>query len=288
MATAVVCEDDAVLRRTLTAICEQIGLHVVAEVDDGADAVELTRRFGVDVLILDLSLGDGITGQTTLASLQDISPYPVVVVFTAYAPNPEELKRLGAYEVVEKPHLDQLITVLESVADGSAERAAHAPGDERRRPRRSVNPLPDLWRSPAGVSSSADLVHSLNATAPGDAILVIIVAGLELVDATIGPLLAADNRLAVARTLRETLRAQDVVHDLKDVDGFAVILRGGEPTAAAAVWTRLLERVSTTGMHGHLVGAHAAITDAGANEVLARAVAAVQSAPPDSRLLISA
>jgi len=290
MATAVVCEDDAGLRRTLSAICEQVGLHVVAEVDSGADAAELTRRFGVDVLLLDLNLGEGISGQTTLSSLQDISPYPTVVVFTAYASNPEELKRLGAYEVVEKPHLERLIAVLKPLADGSApaREAPHAPGDERRRPKRSPTSLPALWRSPAGISSSDDLVHSLEATVPGDAILVVALRGLELIDAAIGPLLAADNRLAVARHLRETLRAQDVVHDVKDLDGFAVVLRGGEATAAAAVWTRLLALASATGMHGHLMGAHATITELGGNDALARAVAAVQAAPPDVRLLITA
>lgn len=291
MATAVVCEDDAVMRRTLTGICEQLGIHVVAEVDSGADAVELTRRFGVDILLLDLALGDGISGQTTLAALQDISPYPNVVVFTAYAPNPDELKRLGASEVVEKPHLDKLITVLERLADGSsvARSLPTAPGHERRRPLRSaVAPPPNLWRSPAGISSSADLAHSLAATVPGDAVVVVALTGLDLIDAAIGPLLAADNRLAVARSLRETLRAQDVVHDLEELDGLAAVLRGGEPSAAAAAVTRMLTLVSTTAMHGHLVGAHAAVTELGGKDALARAIAAVQAAPPGSRLLITA
>ncbi len=289
MPTAVVCEDDAVLRRTLTAICEQIGFRVVAEVDSGADAVELTRRFGVDLLLLDLGLPDGISGQETLGALQDLSPYPSVVVFTAYAPNPEEILRLGAQEVVEKPNLDQLIVVLERMVNQPDlhRTARHEPGDERRREFRPVGPPPELWRSPSGVSSDADLVHTLAATEPGDTVIVIAVGGLELVDAAIGPMLAADNRLAVARALRQTLRVQDVVHDLEKFDGFVAVLRGGDHTAAAAVWARLLERTSIDGMHGHLSGAYASVTELGGRDALVRAVAAVQ-ASPQSQLLITA
>ena len=70
MATVVVCDDDAAVRGAVSAICDDIGLEVVAETDSGADAAELVHRFSVDLLILDLSLSDG-SGERTLRSLAE-------------------------------------------------------------------------------------------------------------------------------------------------------------------------------------------------------------------------
>lgn len=290
MATAVVCEDDPVLRRTVSAICEQVGLHVVAEVDGGADAVELTRRFGVDVLVLDLALGEGMSGKETLQALRGMDPFPSVIVFTAYAGDAEELLRLGARAVVEKPHLERLISVLEPLAaqPGPAPQAVHVPGDERRRRTRSAMPPPTLWRSPSGISSEPDLAQTFGATAAGDAIIVVRVAGLDLVEADAGRMLADDVRLAVARTLRAALRTQDVVHQSDAASGFVAVLRGGDGQAPAAVWARLLKDLDQAGLPGHPVGACATIDVMGPRDALARAVAAVQTSSTEGRLLVSA
>lgn len=289
MATAVVCEDDPVLRRTVSSICEQVGLHVVAEVDDGADAVELTRRFGVDVLVLDLALGEGISGKETLQALRGMDSFPNVVVFTAYAGDAEELLRLGARAVVEKPHLDRLIAVLDQLSGQPVtDQTAHVPGDERRRRIRSAAPPPELWRSPSGISSEPDLAQTLGSTAAGDAIIVVRVAGLDLVEQDAGQMLADDVRLAVARALRSTLRAQDAVHRSDAGNGFVAVLRGGDGRAPAAVWARLLEDLDQVAMPGYPVGAYATIDDMGPRDALARALAAVRTASTDPRLLISA
>lgn len=289
MATAVVCEDDPVLRRTVSSICEQVGLHVVAEVDGGADAVELTRRFGVDVLVLDLALGEGISGQETLQALRGMERFPNVIVFTAYAGDVEELLRLGARAVVEKPHLDRLIVALEALSVQRLEAPpGDAPGDERRRRTRSAMPPPNLWRSPSGISSEADLALTLDATAEGDAIIVVRVAGLELVTADAGQMLADDVRLAVARALRATLRTQDVVHQSEAANGFVAVLRGGDTHAPAAVWTRLLEDLDSGDLPGYVVGAYATIGAMGPRDALARAIAASRATSTDARLLISA
>lgn len=289
MATAVVCEDDPVLRRTVSSICEQVGLHVVAEVDGGADAVELTRRFGVDVLVLDLALGEGISGQETLQALRGMDPFPNVIVFTAYAGDAEELLRLGARAVVEKPHLNRLIVALEALSVQRPEATpGHAPGNERRRRTRPAMPPSNLWRSPSGVSSEADLALTLDATAEGDAIIVVRVGGLDLVAADAGQMLADDVRLTVARALRSTLRAQDVVHQSKAAHGFVAVLRGGDNHAPAAVWTRLLEGLDRGDLPGYVVGAYATIGAMGPRDALAKAIAASLATSPDARLLISA
>ncbi len=52
----VICDDDTGVRAAISALCADAGLEVVAETDSGGDATEMVRRFGVDVLVLDLSL----------------------------------------------------------------------------------------------------------------------------------------------------------------------------------------------------------------------------------------
>ena len=199
MATVVVCDDDPVVRASITVSCEDAGLEVVAETDNGADAAELVRRFGVDVLVLDLSLGDG-SGERALENLQEEQSRVAVVVFTAYAADPWRLLRLGAREVIEKPDFELLRTSSPASAPRSTPTAAT---DDRRMATRDVGEAPRMWRSPAGVSAHHDLTHSLLGLEVGDAVLAITIVGLEALEADVGPLLAADCRLAVAGTLRD-------------------------------------------------------------------------------------
>lgn len=130
MATAVVCDDDSIVRAAISVVCAEAGLEVVAETDRSVDAAEMVRRFGVDVLILELSLGDG-SGEHLLAELQAEGTTTTVIVFTAFGNDPTKLLRLGAREVVEKPDFELLGAVLAGLG------------------------------SPAGVSSHHDLAHSM-------------------------------------------------------------------------------------------------------------------------------
>lgn len=289
MLTAVVCDDDRVLRQTISDLCESAGLQVVAETDSAPDAVALVRRFGVDVLVLDLSLGDA-SGETALESLRDVQPHPTIVVFTAYAAQPADLLRMGAYEVIEKPGLQRLAATLERIAapGGHAEGDAAALQEERRSTSRAVESLVQLWRSPSGISSAVDLARTLDSAVDGDAILLLAVRGLDELDERVGPVLLADCRLAPARLLRQTLRTQDLVHEVPVIDGFAAVLRGGDARAAAAAWARLLEMVETAHLPGELRGVCAPIGVSGARDALARAIAVLQAAPPVGTTLVSA
>lgn len=295
MTTVVVCDDDSILRSTVSDLCEQAGLRVVAETDRGSDAVALVRRFGVDVLVLDLAMGDD-SGERTLEALSDVDPHPIIVVFTAYAGNPSRLIRMGAREVIEKPDFPRLSAVLERLASGApagpteegsaaGEAAAAA---ERRRTSRPVPALPDLWRSPSGICAARDLPHTLEQVVEGDAVLVLAVRDLEPLQAEAGPLLVADCGLTVARLLRGTLRTQDVVHECREVHGFVAVLRGGDGRAAAAAWQRLVEQARSAGVPGRIVAADARVDVRGAAEAVNRAIVAVRTAGPATTDLVNA
>lgn len=286
MATVVVCDDDPVLRQTVSELCEAAGLTVVAETDHGFDALELVRRFRVDILLLDLALPDG-SGERALEALRDVEEPPIVVVFTAYAEDPDRLLRLGAREVIEKPDFPRLENVLNRLAasEGPSTQAG-SDGLERRRTSRPVDAPPEQWRSPSGISSSHDLVQTMQRTIAGDAVLLIVTHGLDRLEADVGPMLTADCHLRAAALLRGTLRIQDLVHEVPEVSGFVGVLRGGDESAAEAVWARLLDLVVAAGLPGHLTGVRTRVDDSGGPAALARAVAAIGTAGTDAAVLV--
>ena len=247
----------------ITVSCEEAGLEVVAETDSGADAVELIRRFGVDVLVLDLSLGDG-SGERTVEALNEEGTGSSVVVFTAYASDPWRLLRLGVREVIEKPDFELLQDVL------APDR--HVASTPRCRPTSAA------WRAATVVRGAADVAVTgrrvaRTTTSPtrcssmevGDAVLAITIVGLEALEADVGPLLTADCRLAVAGTLREELRVQDLLHEAPEVGGFVALLRGGDARAAGAVWSRLTAALRTSSLPGEVKGAASRVDAMGAD-----------------------
>lgn len=275
MATVVVCDDDPVARAAVSAVCATAGLEVVAETDNSHDAVEMVRRFGVDVLLLDLSLSDG-SGEEALNVLEADGSHASVIVFTAYASDPPRLLRLGAREVVEKPDFERLGAVLGGLGASIGDHAESP--DNRRVASREVGTAPKLWRSPAGVSSHHDLTYSLDQMEAGDAALAVTVVGLDLLEADVGPLLVADCRLAVAAILRDELRVQDLLHEAPEVGGFVALIRGGDARASNAVWSRLTEAVRTAGLPGEIKGAASRVDSLGAKDAVARAIGALQPA----------
>ena len=283
MATAVVCDDDAVARSAITVSCEEAGLEVVAETDRGIDAAELIRRFDVDVLVLDLSLSDG-SGERTLERLNDEGREVAVVVFTAYANDPWPLLRMGVREVIAKPEFELLQKVLRRIG---ASIDATLKTDERRASSREVKPAPKMWRSPAGVSPHHGLTHAILELEMGDSALAVTIVGLDALEQDVGPLLAADCRLAVAAALRGELRIQDLLHEAPEVDGFIALLRGGDVRAAGAVWSRLMAKLPTLSLPGEVRGAASRVDTAGAGDAVARVIGELRSATLASATFVS-
>jgi CheY-like chemotaxis protein len=285
MATVVVCDDDSVARSAVSSLCEEAGLQVVAETDRGGDAIELIRRFGVDVLVLDLSLPDG-PGEGAIEALCVAPDPPAIVVFTAYARDAARLLGLGAAEVVEKPAFGDLRAALDRVRQSvDVEIDLTDAATERRFASRVVLPAPPLWRSPSGVSTEGDLDLSLAHVIEGDAVLVVALQDVDGLDASVGAALATDCRLLPGRLLRTTLRAQDVVHDAPEVDGFVAILRGGDDRAAEAAWHRLQDLAQAIGVPGRLAGAHTQVDAMGGADAVARAVVALPTVVTDAALV---
>jgi DNA-binding response OmpR family regulator len=282
MGKVVVCEDDPLVRASISTLCDEAGLEVVAETDSGGDAAEMVRRFGVDVLVVDLSLKDG-SGERTIEEVKAGGSDTEIVVFTAYAADAANLLRLGAREVVEKPDFERLGAVLARI--GAVDRSQ--PAAERRIASRPVAEVPPMWRSPSGVSCHHDVIHSLRGLEAGDAVIAVTLVGLDGLPVEAGSMVLADCRLAVARALRQELRVQDLLHEAPEVDGFLAFLRGGDARAAGALWSRVTMALREAGAPGEVRGAATRVDASGAGDAVARTIAALQSAGVGSASFVS-
>lgn len=264
MPTAVVCDDDGVLRSAVTSICESAGLHVLAETDVGGAAVELVRRFEVDVVVLDRSLPD-VSGEHVIESLKADLNSPEIVVFSAYASEPAHLLALGAFDVVEKPDFERLELVLARLVT-MLDRAAEHAGQERRAVRRKVSPVLTAIGTGTDIASRSSLLETAEHTTPGDSVLFVALTGA-----------AAGDPTAIAEMIRSTVRIQDIVHERPELGAYVAVLRGGSDHAAAGAWSRLSERFEASATDGRLHGAFSQVDALGLMSAVERAESALMA-----------
>ncbi|HCC48243.1 MAG TPA: response regulator [Elusimicrobia bacterium] len=111
-------EDNALTRYTIKSLVEKLGHEVVAEAENGEEAVKCFREFKPDVVFLDLIL-PGKSGVEILEELRAVDPAARVVVITAV--EQEEIdKRLsdkGVSAILRKPFsFEDFKTLMKSLA----------------------------------------------------------------------------------------------------------------------------------------------------------------------------
>lgn len=78
---AVVADDDALARRTIADVLRRAGIVVVAEANDGREAVELVRYHDPDIVVMDVVMPD-IDGIAATRAILEERPDQVVVLLT--------------------------------------------------------------------------------------------------------------------------------------------------------------------------------------------------------------
>lgn len=122
--TGVVAEDETLLRRDLLERLQQAwpALHVVAECEDGASAVEAIAGHRPDVAFLDIRM-PGLTGLDVAAMAADSSPHTRIVFVTAYDQYAIDAFERGAIDYLLKPAQPERLTAtvqrLQSRSDGN-------------------------------------------------------------------------------------------------------------------------------------------------------------------------
>lgn len=114
-------DDHMVIRMGLmTAASDAADMEVVADVDNGQDAVEAFRRHRPDVVVLDLRM-HGMSGLETLRALRDEFKGVRVLVFSNYAKGEEiyqAMKAGAAGFVLKEMPLDRLLEAIRVVHRG--------------------------------------------------------------------------------------------------------------------------------------------------------------------------
>lgn len=127
-ATAVVAEDEALLRQSLV---EQLGkawpdLEIVAECEDGASALDAIDELRPTVAFLDIRM-PGLTGLDVAAAAAEASPATRIVFITAYDQYAVEAFEHGAVDYLLKPvdheRLDATVRRLQSQPGGALDAA---------------------------------------------------------------------------------------------------------------------------------------------------------------------
>ena len=109
--TILVVDDEAVVRESTCKLLERNGYRAFAA--EGTQAVELAKREGVDLVLLDLSMPD-ISGTEVLAELRRSGVEAPVIFFTGYLTEADEYE--GVASVLQKPFtVDELMNQVQQV-----------------------------------------------------------------------------------------------------------------------------------------------------------------------------
>jgi two-component system, NtrC family, response regulator AlgB len=108
-----IVDDEKSIRLTTSLALEAEG-HYVESADNGTTALTRIKEENFDLVFLDLRLGDE-NGMDVLAKIVELTPQPLVVIFTAHAsiPTAVQATQIGAFDYLEKPFTpDQLRAIL--------------------------------------------------------------------------------------------------------------------------------------------------------------------------------
>ena len=122
----VIAEDEAIIRLDLKEILQDEGYDVVGATGRGDEAVELVRRHGPDVAILDVKM-PGMDGLAAARAIAELRTDVVVLVLTAFSQRAliEEARDAGVAAYLVKPfQRSELIPAIEQAVARSREERA--------------------------------------------------------------------------------------------------------------------------------------------------------------------
>jgi DNA-binding NarL/FixJ family response regulator len=122
MVRIVLVDDHPVVRAGVRALLAgQEDLNVVGEAGDSRGAREVVQRTRPDVVLMDLSLGDGVDGAATTAVLRSLPEPPRILVLTTYDTEADILAAIDAgaagYLLKDAPP-DELFRAVRGTARG--------------------------------------------------------------------------------------------------------------------------------------------------------------------------
>lgn len=127
---ALVVEDDAFTRLSLTAALEQTGIDVVGQAGNAADAIEIGISKNPNVALLDLHLGNGPTGIDVAHALRRRDPKIGIVFLTSYDDprllHPSLPQMPGGSQYLTKKSVSDLNVLLHAINDSMSTKRSTA------------------------------------------------------------------------------------------------------------------------------------------------------------------
>jgi len=103
MIKVIIVDDEPLARKRLSALVNEIGIaEVVAEADNGKEALQYYQIYQPDVVLLDINLPE-IDGMQIAKQLTSITPHPVIIFTTAYSEHALEAFEYQAIDYLLKP-----------------------------------------------------------------------------------------------------------------------------------------------------------------------------------------
>ncbi len=121
MIKVLLADDHSIVRAGLRRIVEESGdMEVVAEADDGREAIQLVQSTEPDVAVIDISM-PGLDGLEVISQLQTLQPKLPVLVLTMHEEGQYVVRAIqaGAMGYLTKQSApEQLVTAIRKIHDG--------------------------------------------------------------------------------------------------------------------------------------------------------------------------
>ena len=113
---AVVCDDDPVVRRIVSAVLQRGGYSRIEQTEFASEAVELAQDLQPDVIVLDLTLEDE-SGLAVIPELRVVAPSSRIVVYSGTETMKVPARRAGAHAVLSKVSMASVAELERAVAE---------------------------------------------------------------------------------------------------------------------------------------------------------------------------
>ncbi|MFE4712862.1 MULTISPECIES: LytTR family DNA-binding domain-containing protein [Paenibacillus] len=157
---AIIVEDEELARQELAFLIEaHSGIEIVAQFEDGLDALKYLQSQEADVLFLDINI-PSIDGVLLAQNISKFSVKPYIVFITAYKEHAAEAFEIEAFDYILKPYSEVRIkAMLHKLETAHAARGRQEEESER-------NPLSDkvnLWKNEKIIVVDADDIYYASA-----------------------------------------------------------------------------------------------------------------------------
>ncbi|MFB4394170.1 MULTISPECIES: response regulator [unclassified Pseudomonas] len=120
MNKVLIVDDHPVIRLAVRMLMERHGYEVVSETDNGVDALQLTREYLPDIVVLDIGIPK-LDGLEVIARMTAASPGTKVLVLTSQAPGHFSMRCMqagAAGYVCKQQELTELLSAIKAVLSG--------------------------------------------------------------------------------------------------------------------------------------------------------------------------